>query len=100
MEADLGITSMAMGNEGRHAMDRTLAVRFYMHPRLDGAETKKQGRNVFKETMYIEIMTPGNKDSIIRRPATEMDVARFPEHHAKFKARAADAEPQAIRREC
>lgn len=92
MEADLGMTSAAMDNVGRNALDNTLLVKFFMKARLDSAASKAQGRNIFKDEVYIEIMTPGNKDSIIQRPASELDINRFPEHYAKFKARAADAD--------
>ena len=35
--------------------------------------------------MYIEIITPGGKDNIIRRPASDLDMNRFPKHYAAFQ---------------
>ena len=87
-EAAMGITQMAMGGaNARYANDDHLLVRFYMHPARDKAESVKEGRPIFKEVAYVHIMQPGNKESIIHRKATDMDIARFAEHWRKFKAR-------------
>ena len=86
MEAEYGSTDLAMNN-GRYHGDETLLVKFYMHPRYNEAKTKKAGRPIFEELPYIEIMTPGNKDHIVRRPASDMDKNRFAEHWRKFEAK-------------
>jgi hypothetical protein len=85
-EAEHGITDLAMNN-GRYHGDETLLVKFYMHPRKNLQKSKEAGRPIFKEVPYIQIMQPGNKDSIVIRPATDMDKARFVEHFRKFEAR-------------
>ena len=85
-EADNGLTSMAMNN-GRYNGDDTLLVRFYSHPKQNEAKSKAEGRPIFEDTDYIEIMQPGNKDSIIRKPAGELEKNRFPEHFRKYEAR-------------
>jgi len=89
MEAEHGLTDMAMNNSRYHG-DETLLVRFFKHPRRDIAQSEEQGRPIFSEVDYIEIMQPGNKDSIIRRPATDRDKDRFAEHYRKYQARATD----------
>jgi hypothetical protein len=85
-EADLGMTSMAMG-DGGNAGDEQLLVRFYIHPLQNETRSKEEGRPIFEDREYIEIIQPGNKDSIIRRPASHLDYERFPQHYAKYKAR-------------
>ena len=89
MEADLGITSMAMdgGNNSRYAADDQLLVKFYHHPTLNQAKSDDAGRPVYEEIVFIEIRIPGDKDSVVIRKATDMDIDRFPEHYRKFKAR-------------
>ena len=66
--------------------DKKLIVRFYMHPVEQAAQSIKAGRKIFKDTEYIEILTPGDKHSIIKRPVFDMDRRRFSEHYARFKA--------------
>jgi len=86
MEAEYGSTDLAMNN-GRYHGDETLLVKFYKHPRHNAIKSKEAGRPIFEEVAYIEIMQPGNKDSIVRRPASDMDKNRFAEHYRKFEAR-------------
>lgn len=85
-EAEHGLTDLAM-NSGRYHGDENLLVRFFKHPRKDTQASEEAGRPVFKDTDYIEIMQPGNKDSIIKRPASKMDIDRFPEHYRRYQAR-------------
>ena len=89
MEADMGITNMAMdaGSNNRFQGDETLLVKFFSHPKLNQAKSADEGRPIYEEQPYIQIMQPGNKDSIIQRPATDMDKNRFAEHFRKFQAR-------------
>jgi len=88
-EADMGMTSAAMGNG---AGDEQLLVRFYLHPKQNAPKSKEMGRPIFEDREYIEIIQPGNKDNIIRRPASELDKSRFPEHYRKWQARQTDEE--------
>ncbi len=87
-EADYGQTEQAFGGiNARFANDSVLAVKFYIHPKLSQKKSEEAGRPIYEEIDYISIMQPGNKDSIIMRPATSIDKGRFPEHYKKFKAR-------------
>ena len=79
-------TDLAM-NQRRHHGDEHLLVKFFMHPRLNQNKTKQAGRPIYEEIPYIQIMQPGNKDSIVIKPARAMERARFPEHFRKFEAR-------------
>jgi hypothetical protein len=81
-----GMTDMAM-NQSRFHGDDTLLVKFFMNPRINNQKTAAAGRPIYEEVPYIQIMQPGNKDSIIIRPATKMDKGRFIEHFRKFELR-------------
>lgn len=87
-EADMGLTNMALeSNNSRYQGDEFLLVKFFTHPKLDPQGSAEKGRPIYVETPYVQIMQPGNKDSIIQRPATEMDKNRFAEHFRKYEAR-------------
>jgi len=87
-EADSGLTAMAMeGQKGRYNGDEFLLVKFFTHPKLNRVKSKEEQRPIYVETPYIQIMQPGNKDSIVIRPATAMDKNRFAEHFRKYEAR-------------
>lgn len=87
-EADYGLTSMAMdAAQSRYNGDEFLLVKFFKHPRLNPQKSNEAGRPIHEETDYIQIMQPGNKDSIIIRPAMDMDKTRFAEHFRKYEAR-------------
>lgn len=88
-EADFDLTQSAMqsGNPNRFGGDDRLRVRFYLHPKLNSARSEAEGRPIYEEIPYVEIMTPGNKDNIIQRPATDLDKQRFAERYRQFQAR-------------
>jgi len=65
--------------------DRKLLVRFYTHPVQQTAKSIKEGRKIFKDTEYIEILIPGDKHSIIRRQVFDMDRQRFSDIYKRFK---------------
>ena len=52
---------------------------------LNNYETEKNGRPIYFELPYIQIMTPGNQLSIIDTPAREEHKIRFPRHWAIFQ---------------
>ena len=87
-EADYGITDGAFnGAQGRFKGDENLLVKFFIKPRLMQTESKLAGRPIYKDTPYVQINVPGNKDAVIIRPATQLDRNRFAEHWRKFTAR-------------
>ncbi len=86
-EADYNITEAAMNLEqpnARFAGDDKLFVVFFMHPRRDEAKSVEEGRPMFKDEEYVRIMVPGDKDSIVIRPARDMDKQRFHKQYAAF----------------
>lgn len=89
MEADYGITEQAMlgeGDQARFAGDERLFVTFFNHPRKDEAKTLEEGRPIFNDESYVRIMVPGDKDSIIIRPARDMDKQRFAKQWQAFSS--------------
>lgn len=70
--------------------DKKLHVRFYMNAVEQTAESIKAGRRVFADTEYIEIMIPGDKQTVIRRQVFDADRRRFPQQYARFKQGMAD----------
>ena len=87
-EADYAQTEQAFGGtNARFANDNVLLVKFYVHPKVNQAKSVEAGRPIYEEVDYVSIMQPGNKDSIIMRPATSIDRNRFPEHYKRYKAR-------------
>ncbi len=88
MEADYGMTESAfLGGEqnARYAHDNKLFVTFFKHPREDKAASLKEGRPIYKDEDYVRIMVPGDKDSIIVRPARDMDKQRFAKQFAAYE---------------
>jgi hypothetical protein len=86
-EADMSMTSMALSQQGGQAGDETLLVRFYINPKKDREKSLLAGRDIYTDTPYISIMQPGNKDSVIIRPASKLDKNRFPRHWDAFNTR-------------
>lgn len=86
-EADMSLTEMAFnGNNARYIRDSQLYVKFYMGVKKDKKASLEAGRPIFKDVPFVQIMAPGNKDSIIDRPADDMDKARFAEQYKRFMA--------------
>lgn len=59
------------------AGDEKLAIRFFRKAKQDSEETAKQGRPIFTEIDYIQIMVPGDRTSINVRPVGPLDMSRF-----------------------
>ena len=72
--------------DARYAGDSSLWVQFGLEPMPDDTASAKEGRPIFKEVEHIKIMQPGNKESIILRPVTEIDKNRFRKQYENWKA--------------
>lgn len=68
------------------AGDDRLAVRFFKKAAHDKEASDTQGRVVFVEVEYIQIMVPGDRDHILVRPAGPGDKRRFAKHYEAWKA--------------
>ena len=94
-EADYGLTEgafIADEPNARFAGDDKLFVVFFLHPHKDEQKSLAEGRPIFKDQEYIRIMVPGDKDSIVIRPARDMDKMRFPKQYAAFQAGEAEVQ--------
>lgn len=72
--------------------DKSLLVKFEVKAKKDSAESLKEGRPVFKDTIYVDIRAPGDRLGGICRPATQRDIERFPEHYKAFLNRTSNDE--------
>lgn len=81
----LGMGDMFQPERGPDPADKNLYVRFFMHPRLNEAKSREEGRPIFEDAEFVEIMQPGNKESVICRPASVFDKSRFAQIYKTFK---------------
>lgn len=86
--AEYDLTAMAMDPQARmrENPDNRLRVSFFMHPEQDMDQSAKEGRPIFVEKEYIQIMVPGERDVVVR-PAWQRDFDRFPQQYLAFKAK-------------
>lgn len=67
-------------------------VQFYMGVLQDGEASAREGRPIFRDTPFVRIFTPGDKDTVIDAPVWDDEshpnshTSRYPEQWARFKA--------------
>jgi hypothetical protein len=71
--------------EKPRAGDEKLAIRFFKKAKQDGEATQKEGRPIFIEVEYIQIMVPGDRTSTIIRPVVIGDTHRFGKQYEHWK---------------
>lgn len=71
--------------KGREA-DKNLSVTFSYQPHLNQAKSATEGRPIYDDREYVTIKVPGDKDSVVERPVTDIDRRRFHEKYQHFKA--------------
>lgn len=76
----------------RFAGDENLYVRFYHGSRMNRGASEKEGRPIFVEIPYIQIMVPGDRSNTIDRPVTNQDKRRFSAMWRKFSANEAQTQ--------
>jgi len=69
-----------------YAQDATLHVRFYKRAVLNAFRTREEGRKIFDDKVYVEIIAPANRLNVIDREATDEDKVRFSRALAAFFA--------------
>lgn len=74
----------------RDGGDDSLFVVFYWGTVKDDAQSEEQGRPIFRDTEYVRIIVPGDKNNINDRPASKHDKQRFPKQYAAFRAGVAE----------
>ncbi len=63
-----------------------LGVGFFVRPVQHSKQSKLAGHPVFVDREWFVCVVPGDRNSRIERPATDMDKRRFPVSYAAFKA--------------
>ena len=58
--------------------------RFYMEKRKHKAESRKQGRDVYRNVEYVEIVIPGDRNSNVRTKVTDVHRQRWPDKYKAF----------------
>lgn len=66
--------------------DANLRLRFHMHPVKDEVASLKEGRDIFRDEEYLQIIVPGDKDNITDGPVHDLIKKRFAPQYAAWKA--------------
>jgi len=83
--AEFDIDAMT-SNNSRFAEDEALHVLFYIKPSISQTLSDAAKRPIYEDVEQVKIFTPGEKRSIIDRPATDIDMSRFKVQYERFKA--------------
>jgi hypothetical protein len=70
---------------GAHNPDARLSVRFYRKPMKNEYESNEKSRDIFFDVDFVEIMVPGDSNTIIDTPVREEHKKRFPIHWARYQ---------------
>lgn len=65
--------------------DKSLLVRFFVHPIQNMDRTVAEGRPIFDDTEMIEIRVRGTKDNVVMRPIRADDKQRFAAQYRHYK---------------
>lgn len=52
---------------------------------LNGGETKRQGRDVYRDVEFVQIIIPGDNNSLVDRPVKEADKERWPAQYLAYQ---------------
>lgn len=69
----------------QHGDDRALIPRFYLKPVRQGFKSEKEGREIFEDVEFIEILVAGDNTRRIDREVKEEDKTRFAAQYQAFK---------------
>lgn len=59
--------------------------RFYQRPVQNNFRSQKEGRPIFDEVDYVEILVPGNRGSVVDERVNDSHKARWPKFYDAFK---------------
>jgi hypothetical protein len=76
----------------QHGKDEALIVTFSMEPVLQGAESEKEGRPIYKDTAMVHIRFPGDRTREIFTRAKQEHQHRFPRQWAQFQQKVAQVQ--------
>ena len=66
-------------------------ARFYKHPVLQGFESRKAGREIYKDEDFVEIQIPGQKNTIMNRAVQGHDKIEYPIEWNAYEKNAGEA---------
>jgi hypothetical protein len=75
-----------VGDFSRENDNRGVYARFYYAPVKNEEASAAEGRPVFVDKEFIEIIAAGNSTNIVGRKATDMDKRRFSKEYSLFKS--------------
>lgn len=87
-EATYDATKMAFDQQNgvrQEEDDKRLLVLFSIRPHQNKEKSLLEGRPIYDDREFVTIMVPGDKDTVIDRPASQMDRDRFATRYAAFK---------------
>ena len=87
---EASIEMMDVIHQKQAEADKALFVQFNMEPHQSMVKSAAEGRPIFEEKEYIMIMVPGDKDSIVHRPALDTDKRRFADRYERWKQKVGD----------
>lgn len=90
-EADYNLTNQAFGGP-QDPGDRSLYIKFYTRPWEKKARSLEEGRPIFEDTEFIQIVQPGNPGAVIDRPIDAQDRSRFAAQYAHYKIQGSDVQ--------
>lgn len=64
-------------------------IRFYTRSKRSAEKSAAEGRPIFEAVEYVEILTPGDKDTVVDRPVRNLDKYVWAERYAAFRRGAA-----------
>lgn len=71
-------------SRGRYAHDAGVNARFYTITQKNEEKSATEGRPIYDEKEFVEIIASGNANNIIRREASEQDKQRFSRQYTIF----------------
>lgn len=75
-----------------HGGDESLIVNFQVEPVLQGAESEKAGRPIYKDTVMVWIRFPGDRTREVYTRAKPEHQFRFPRQWAQFQQKVAQVQ--------
>lgn len=67
------------------AGDERLGIRFFVKAKQDPEASHREGRPIFKDVEYIQMMIPGDRNHVPVRPVAPADKIRFAKQYEHWK---------------
>lgn len=63
----------------------TVIAKFYTKAVQNNHKSENEGRAIFEDREFVEIIVPGNRGTVVDRPATAADKERWPRQYEAYK---------------